>query len=54
VALNGLSAYQAGTGMFFVPVVGIMASAALLGETLDLVFGIGVVLVIIGMYFTIK
>lgn len=54
VALDGLSAYQAGTGMFFVPVVGIIASALLLGETLDLVFGIGVALVIIGMYFTIK
>jgi len=35
-------------------VVGIIASALLLGETLDLVFGIGVALVIVGMYFTIK
>ncbi len=54
VALDGLSAYQAGTGMFFVPLVGIVASALLLGETLDLVFGIGAIFVIIGMYLTIK
>jgi drug/metabolite transporter (DMT)-like permease len=54
VALEGLSAYQAGTGMFFVPLVGIIASAVLLGETLDLVFGIGALLVIIGMYITIR
>jgi len=54
IALDGLSAYQAGTGMFFVPLVGIIASALLLGETLDFIFVIGTVLVIIGMYLTIK
>lgn len=54
VALEGLSAYKAGIALFFVPLVGILVSALLLGETLDLAFGIGAIIVIIGMYITMR
>ncbi|MDD1776200.1 MAG: DMT family transporter [Candidatus Methanomethylicus sp.] len=54
VGLKGVSAYEAGIALFFTPLIGIIASAVVLGETIDLMFGIGALLVIIGMYVTTK
>ncbi len=54
VALEGISAYKAGIALFFMPLVGIIVSAIILGETLDLAFGIGAVIVVIGMYITMR
>jgi len=54
VALRGVSAYEAGISLFFTPLVAIVAASIFLGEKIDLMFGIGAALVVLGMLITTK
>ena len=54
VALHGVSAYEAGISLFFTPMIAIMMATMFFGEHIDLLFGIGAAVTILGMLITTR